>query len=99
MRTRSRSTARFCKARPALCHSYHDAAHKAYEHALPLSRKVGDLLGEANCISSLGEIALGRSDHDAARKAYEDALPLYRKVLQGEARSVSLLPRRRPQGL
>jgi hypothetical protein len=42
------------------------------EQALPLYRQVGDVLGEANCIKSLGNIALGRSDHAAARTALRE---------------------------
>jgi hypothetical protein len=50
-------------------------------------RTAGDVQGEADCIASLGDIALTRYDLDAAHKAFEDALPLYRKVgsVQGEA--------------
>jgi tetratricopeptide (TPR) repeat protein len=41
-------------------------------------RTAGNKSGEANCIESLGNIALTRSDHDAAHKAYEQATHLYR---------------------
>jgi tetratricopeptide (TPR) repeat protein len=41
---------------------------------------VGDVLGEANCVQSLGDIARLRFAHDLARQRYEQALPLYRKV-------------------
>ncbi|MDO9019984.1 MAG: tetratricopeptide repeat protein, partial [Myxococcales bacterium] len=77
----------------ALRRSDHDAARQRYEQALPLYRKAGDLLGEANCIRSLGDIALRRSDHDTARQHYEQALPLYRRVgaLVGEAACIKSL--------
>jgi tetratricopeptide (TPR) repeat protein len=39
-----------------------------------------DAPGEANCIRSLGDIALARSDYDAARSQYEAALPLYHRI-------------------
>jgi tetratricopeptide (TPR) repeat protein len=53
-------------------------------------RTDGDILGEANCLMSVGDIALARSDCDAGRKAYEDALPLYGKAgdLLGEANCI-----------
>ena len=67
--------------------SDHEGARERYEAALPLYRQVGAVLGEANCIRSLGDIALERSDHEGARVRYEAALPLYRQVgdVQGEA--------------
>ena len=63
---------------PAVANRFHDA---------------GNLLGEANCILSLGEIALARSDHDGARQRYEAALPLYQEVgsVLGEANCVRSL--------
>ena len=52
----------------------------AFERALPLFQRVGDVLGEADCIQGLGDIALARSDLDGARAAYEQALPLYQAI-------------------
>jgi tetratricopeptide (TPR) repeat protein len=63
------------------------------EEALPLYRQVGNLLGEANCIKGLGDIALARSDHEGARDRYEEALLLYRQVsaLLGQANCIQSL--------
>ena len=38
------------------------------------------MLGQADCIKSLGDIALDRSEHEQARRLYEQAQPLYEKV-------------------
>jgi tetratricopeptide (TPR) repeat protein len=54
-----------------------DGARAWFEQALPLYQRAGSVLGEANCIRSLGNIARDRSDHDEARAAYEQALLLY----------------------
>ena len=42
--------------------------------------RTGDETAQANCIHSLGDIALDRSDHDTARARYDEALPLFRRV-------------------
>ncbi len=77
----------------ALRRSDHEAARSRYEEALPLYRRVGDILGEANCISGLGGVAARRSDHEASRSRYEEALPLYRRVgdILGEANCIKSL--------
>ncbi len=48
------------------------------------------MLGEANCIYLLGEIAGERSDRQGARERYEAALSLYQKVgnVLGEANCI-----------
>jgi hypothetical protein len=43
---------------------------------------VGSVLGEANCIQGLGDIALARSEPAAARERYATALALYARIPQ-----------------
>ena len=73
--------------------SDHEGARQRYETALLLYREVGDVLGEADCVKGLGDVALRRSDHEGARKRYEAALPLYQKVsgVLGEATCIEAL--------
>jgi tetratricopeptide (TPR) repeat protein len=63
------------------------------ERALRIARTAGKQKLEADCIKSLGDIALDRSDHDAARARYEEALPLFRNVgdVLGEANCIQRL--------
>jgi tetratricopeptide (TPR) repeat protein len=65
----------------------------AIQQLMSACHVTGDVLGEANCIQSLGDVALVRSDHDTARNAYAQALPLYRQVgdIFGEANCVRSL--------
>jgi hypothetical protein len=51
-----------------------------YERALPLYQQSGNVIGEANCIQGLGDIALARSDQDGARDRYERALTRYQAI-------------------
>jgi tetratricopeptide (TPR) repeat protein len=63
------------------------------EEAAVTARNKENFRGLANCIKSLGDIALRRSDHDAARARFEEALPLYRRIgdLLGEANCIRSL--------
>ena len=75
-------------------HSYTGLASVASLDAAVIALgKAGNVLGEANCIRRLGEIALRRSEHADARERYEAALPLYRKVgsVLGEANCIMSL--------
>jgi hypothetical protein len=47
---------------------------------LPLYQRVGSILGEANCIRRLGDIAQARPDHEGARQRFEEALGLYEQI-------------------
>jgi tetratricopeptide (TPR) repeat protein len=49
------------------------------------------VLGEALCITGLGDIALRRSDYDTARTHYQQALPLYHQAgsVLGEANCIT----------
>jgi hypothetical protein len=51
------------------------AAEKFKSH-----RRVGSILGEANCIQSLGDIALNRSDQKTANGLFGEALILYSRI-------------------
>ena len=57
-----------------------DQARERYEQALPIYRAIGDKLGQANCIQSLGDIAVEEKDWNAARKLYQDAIAIRRAI-------------------
>lgn len=71
----------------------HDLAVERLGESLDCYRQVGDVVGVATCIASLGDTALDRSDHGEARRRYEEALPLFRQVgnVLGEANCIQRL--------
>ena len=71
----------------------HDDAVATAQETARIYRQIGSVLGEANCIKRLGNIALARSDHEQARARYEQALLLYKQVgsVQGEANCIKSL--------
>lgn len=65
---------------PSLERSEHATARQQYERALPLFEQVGSLLGQANCIRSLGDIAAKESRGDEAHGLCLQALDLYVRI-------------------
>jgi tetratricopeptide (TPR) repeat protein len=68
-------------------------AAESLEEALCLYRELGDRLGEANILRSLGDVERMRSDYGAAEQLYQQALPLYRELRDrlGEAGTLKSL--------
>ncbi len=78
-----------------LCAALHrpEDARSMLCKAVALYQEKGDRLGEANCIASLGDLALQRSDHERARQRFLEALPIYSEVGSrlGEANCIKSL--------
>ncbi|SFR10623.1 hypothetical protein SAMN04488564_103436, partial [Lentzea waywayandensis] len=53
-------------ARLYFSRSNNEQARALFNQAFPLYRQVGDVLGEANCLNSLGELALRESNNEQA---------------------------------
>lgn len=70
----------FLLARAAGFEGDSSAQAQYLERALRLYREMGDRLGEANCIQSLGDAAKGRARYEEAEARYAQALPLYREI-------------------
>ena len=81
-----------CLATLYLDRSNYAAARERFEQALHLFREQGSMLGEANCIFWLGNIAQ-RSDIAAARERFEQALHSYQQAGQtlGQANCIQSL--------
>ncbi|MEI8132934.1 MAG: tetratricopeptide repeat protein [Leptolinea sp.] len=55
-------------------------ARSRYEEALTLFHTIGDRLGEANCIRSLGDVHVRMDELPEARSRYEEALTLFHTI-------------------
>jgi uncharacterized protein HemY len=57
-----------------------EAARQRYEEARPIYHAIGDRLGEANCIDSLGQLAMRQQDWPTARSILQAGLQLYQAI-------------------
>ena len=71
---------RFQVARTLTRINRYEEAAALLEMATAGYAEAGNRLGQANCISGLGDIHLRRSDHDSARAAFQKALAMYRSI-------------------
>ncbi|MBF0423958.1 MAG: hypothetical protein HQL73_13305, partial [Magnetococcales bacterium] len=53
---------------------------KLTQHGLNDAMALGDRQSQANCLQSLGDLALRESALEQARTSYEQALPLFREI-------------------
>jgi tetratricopeptide (TPR) repeat protein len=56
------------------------AARERYEEALPIYRAIGDRLGEANALLSLGDLTRKEDRYSQAWDFYEQVLSFYRTI-------------------
>jgi len=59
--------------------------------ARPAYEQIGSVLGQANCIRNLGDVAFDRFDYDTAKGRYQDAQPLCEQIgdLRGQANCIT----------
>ena len=68
-------------------------ARQRYAEARPIYHEIGDRLGEANCIRSLGDVHLHLAEYPLARQRYAEARPIYHEIgaRRGEANCIRSL--------
>ena len=70
----------------------YEEAGRLYQQALLVYREIGARLGEANCVQSLGGLALQQDRYEEAGRLYQQALPMHRQIGDrlGEANCLSM---------
>lgn len=66
-------------------------AKARYEEALAIFGSLGDVPGQADCIASLGDVALQTGDAEGARLQYERAVPLFRSIHNARGEAICML--------